>query len=122
MSNHLCELFIQTIQKRLFRAMTMFQLTGVSGIKAIDGSDKMVLALESTAARSSDRILVTDTTGLSEMRDVLFYPQLTSQPRATGSYWVVPNEASPGAPLMPMMPMKHLIKANSPVAVNMWIL
>ena len=58
-SNKLRMIFDQTTQKLLFRVKAMLQLMEASGVKVIDGSDKMALTVEATVPRPSDRIVVT---------------------------------------------------------------
>ena len=72
--NKQCMIFIQTIQERLFRATTMFPLMEASGVNVTDGSHKMALDTETTATLPSDRIFVTDASGLSEDLRRLFLP------------------------------------------------
>ena len=108
-------IFIQTIQERLFRATTMFPLMEASGVNVTDGSHKMALDAETTATLPSDRIFVTDASGLSEDLRRLFLPS-ACQP-AMDCYWVVPNQVPPGIHLIPLMPLVHCVKTSSPVNV-----
>ena len=103
-------------------AKTIFQLSEASSIKVIDRSDKMILDVEDSVARPSDRILVTDTSGLSEDVRHYFLP-LANQPAPVWDCfwpWVVTNKAPPGVHMMHLMPMEHFMKVRS--SANLWML
>ena len=91
----------------------MPRLVETFGIKIIDASDKMVLAIEAAATQPSNRTLVTDTRCLSGDVRRHFLPS-GNQPDLCYGLLLGRNKQTPGVHLMPMMPMEALCESRQP--------